>query len=92
VPGGLRMADLTSFTNMIRVQALAERWLAEAEAAEANGKIPQSLWAAVKLAKLVAELRRPFGLSPTDRQRLHIEPEHHEEDDLARFRRENPRD
>jgi hypothetical protein len=92
VPGGLRVADLTTFTNMVRVQALAERWLAEAEAVETGPKIPQSLWAAVKLSKLVAELRRPFGLSPTDRQRLHVEPEPPEEDDLARFRRENPRD
>ena len=92
VPGGLRVADLTTFTNMVRVQALAERWLAEAEAVETGAKIPQSLWAALKVAKLVAELRRPFGLSPTDRQRLHVEPEAPEEDDLARFRRQNPRD
>jgi hypothetical protein len=92
VPGGLRVADLTTFTNMVRVQTLTERWLAQAEAVETGDKIPQSLWAAVKLAKLVAELRRPFGLSPTDRQRLHVEPEAEQEDDLARFRRENPRD
>ena len=91
VPGGLRVADLTTFTNMVRVQTLAERWLAEAEAVETGAKIPQSLWAAVKLSKLVAELRRPFGLSPTDRQRLHVEPDE-PEDDLARFQRENPRD
>jgi hypothetical protein len=90
VPGGLRVTDLTTFTNMCRVQALAERWLTAAEQVETSTKIPQALWAAVKLAKLVAELRRPFGLSPTDRQRLHIEPEP-EEDELARFQRENPR-
>jgi hypothetical protein len=90
VPGGLRLTDLTTFMNMVRVQALTEQWLGRAEAVETGDKIPQSLWAAVKLSKLVAELRRPFGLSPTDRQRLHVEPEA-EEDDLARFRRENPR-
>lgn len=91
VPGGLRVTDVTTFTNMVRVQALTERWLAKAEAVAPGGDtIPQSLWAAVKLAKLAAELRRPFGLSPTDRMRLHVEPEE-EDDDLARFRREHPR-
>jgi phage terminase small subunit len=90
VPGGLKAADQTTFTTMCRIQALTERWLAQAEAAPTGDKIPQSVWAAVKLAKLVAELRRPFGLSPTDRQRLHVEPEK-EEDELEKFQRENPR-
>jgi hypothetical protein len=89
VPGGLRITDVTSFTNMIRIQTLTERWLAQAEAVQAGDKIPQALWAAAKLARLVAELRKPFGLSPTDRQRLHLEPEE-PDDDYAKFRRENP--
>jgi phage terminase small subunit len=90
VPGGLKAADRTTFTTMCRIQALTERWLSEAEAAPTAEKIPQSLWAAVKLAKLVAELRRPFGLSLTDRQRLHVEPEK-DEDEYEKFQREHPR-
>ena len=46
---------------------------------------------AAKLLRLAATLRAPFGMAPLDRQRLHVEPEPEPEDDLARFRRENPR-
>jgi phage terminase small subunit len=95
VPGGLRTADSTAFANLCRVQALTEALLTRAETAidaEAGAaRTPQSLWAAVRLARLSAELRRPFGLAPMDRQRLLVAPDL-AEDDLERFRRANPPD
>jgi phage terminase small subunit len=93
VPGGLRGSDVTAFAHYCQVAALAEAaWDRAALALEgpAVTKGTRELLAeAAKLLRLAATLRAPFGMAPLDRQRLHLEPEE-ADDDLARFRRENP--
>jgi phage terminase small subunit len=94
VAGRLKASDVPTFVMACRVTRMAEALLARAEAAveTATGdKTPMVVWAACKAVRIATELRRPVGLSPVDRQRLHVEPAPEEEDDLARFRRENPR-
>lgn len=94
IPGQLKASDATTFAVACRIQALTETLLARAEAAVAAGtgeqKTPLVLWAAAKLARLAAELRAPFGLSPMTRQRLHLEPQE-DEDALSAFHRAHPR-
>jgi hypothetical protein len=95
LPGGLKAPDARAWGLRCRSVALAEEMMTRAEAAVRDSKgqgdkIPQTLWAAVKLAKLATDLGRPFGVSPGDRQRLHVEPDR-EEDELERFHREHPR-
>jgi phage terminase small subunit len=84
VAGGLREADAGSFEMCCRLSAVAEEALAGLETK------PETAPLALRLVRGAMDLRRRFGLSPVDRQRIHAEPER-EEDELERFRRENPR-
>lgn len=84
VAGGLREADAGSFEMCCRLSAHAEEALAALETK------PETAPLALRLVRGAMDLRRRFGLTPVDRQKIHAEPIH-EEDELERFRRENPR-
>jgi hypothetical protein len=95
VPGGLRLSDLTAFSHLCRVTAMAETAWDHATAALGGAVVTKGtrelLAEAAKLLRLAATLRAPFGMAPLDRQRLHLEPEPEPEDDLQRFHQEHPR-
>jgi hypothetical protein len=67
--------------------ALAEAALTAAEASPDQAPVALAL----RLVRGAMDLRRRFGLTPVDRQRIHAEAPPAEEDELERFRRENPR-
>jgi phage terminase small subunit len=85
VAGGLREADAGSFEMCCRLSAVAEEALAGLETK------PETAPLALRLVRGAMDLRRRFGLTPVDRQRIHAEAPAVEEDELERFRRENPR-